>query len=181
MTDQPFVPIVREPELPRLTAAGAAVRAEMDRLTAAGVDRADLVAGLYAARALTADDDHGREHGVVVQADGLLWAELTDLVGLARSGARPGPARRDRHLAPGLPGLPRRAGRRPDPDPPPLPHRRPLTGSCGFPSVRDTQSHELGPPRPTECPAGVSSHVPCTMIRAPGFRLARGRWGRRTS
>lgn len=88
VTDQPFVPIVREPDLPRLTAAGAAVRAEMDRLTAAGVDRADvdradLVAGLFAARALVADDDHGRGHGVVVQADGLLWAELEDLVGLA--------------------------------------------------------------------------------------------------
>lgn len=83
MTDQPFVPIVREPDLPRLTAAGTAVRAEMDRLTAAGVDRADLVAGLYAARALLADDDHGRGHGMVVQADGLRWAELEDLVGLA--------------------------------------------------------------------------------------------------
>jgi len=88
VTDQPFVPIVREPDLPRLTAAGAAVRAEMDRLTAAGVDRADLdradlVAGLFAARALVADDDHGRGHGVVVQADGLRWAELEDLVGLA--------------------------------------------------------------------------------------------------
>jgi hypothetical protein len=92
VTDQPFVPIVREPDLPRVTAAGTAVRAEMDRLTAAGVDRADradLVAGLYAARALVADDDHGREHGVVVQADGLLWAELEDLVELtAQSGCQ---------------------------------------------------------------------------------------------
>lgn len=85
MTDQPFVPIVREPDLPRLTAAGGAIRAEMDRLAAAGVDRADLVAGLFAARALVADDDHGRGHGMVVQADGLRWSELEDLVGLARS------------------------------------------------------------------------------------------------
>ncbi len=83
MTDQPFVPIVREPDLPRLTAAGAAVRAEMARLSAAGVDRADLVAGLYAARAVVADDNHGRGHGLVVQADGLHWDELEDLVGLA--------------------------------------------------------------------------------------------------
>jgi hypothetical protein len=83
VTDQPFVPIVREPDLPRLTAAGAAIRAEMDRLSAAGVDRADLVAGLYAARALVADDDHGRGHGLVVQADGLRWGELEDLVELA--------------------------------------------------------------------------------------------------
>jgi hypothetical protein len=83
VTDQPFVPIVREPDLPRLTAAGAAIRAEMDRLTAVGVGRADLAAGIYAARALVADDDHGRGHGVVVQADGLLWVELEDLVGLA--------------------------------------------------------------------------------------------------
>jgi len=83
VTDQPFVPIVREPDLPRLTAASGAILAEMQRLAAAGVDRADLVAGLYAARALVADDDHGRGHGMVVQADGLRWGELEDLVGLA--------------------------------------------------------------------------------------------------
>jgi hypothetical protein len=83
VTDQPFVPIVREPDLPRLTAAGAAVRVELDRLSAAGVDRADVVAGLYAARAVVADDQHGREHGLVVQADRLRWDELEDLVGLA--------------------------------------------------------------------------------------------------
>jgi hypothetical protein len=83
VTDQPFVPIVREPDLPRLTAASGAILAEMQRLAAAGVDRADLVAGLYAARALVADDDHGRGRGMVVQADGLRWGELEDLVGLA--------------------------------------------------------------------------------------------------
>jgi hypothetical protein len=92
VTEQPFVPIVREPDLPRLTAAGGAVRAEIDRLAAAGlVDRADLAAGLYAARALVADDKHGRAHGLVVQADGLRWSELEDLVGLA--GAELDPAR----------------------------------------------------------------------------------------
>ena len=83
MTDQPFVPIVREPDLPRLTAAGAAVLTEMERLTAAGVDRADLVAGLFATRALVADDQHGRNPGIVVQADTLRWDELEDLAGLA--------------------------------------------------------------------------------------------------
>lgn len=89
MTEKPFVPIVREPDLPRLAAAGRAVEAEMRRLRDMVADRPDLLAWLYAGRALVADDDHGRRHGVVVQADGLLWAELEDLADLAEPALDP--------------------------------------------------------------------------------------------
>lgn len=78
----PFIPIVREPELPRLAAAGAAIEAEIPKLRDLPPARTDVFAGIYAARALVADDDHGREHGIVVQADGLIWAELDDLARL---------------------------------------------------------------------------------------------------
>jgi hypothetical protein len=79
----PFVPIVREPELPRVSAAARALAPDLEGLRAAVGDRTDLLAGLYASRALAADDEHGREHGLVVQADALLWPELTDLAWLA--------------------------------------------------------------------------------------------------
>jgi hypothetical protein len=77
-----FIPIVREPDLPRLAAAGRAIEAEAPRLAGLPPDRIDVVAAIYAERALVADDDHGRAHGLVVQADGLLWAELDDLARL---------------------------------------------------------------------------------------------------
>ena len=79
MTEQPFIPIVREPDLPRLTAARRAIEAEIPRLRALPHVRDDILATLYAGRALVADDEHGRQHGFVVQADGLLWPELDDL------------------------------------------------------------------------------------------------------
>jgi len=81
--EPPYVPIVREPDLPRMAAAARAIEAELERLRAVVADRPDLLAGLYAGRALAADDDHGRRHGLVVQADGLRWVELQDLVRLA--------------------------------------------------------------------------------------------------
>ncbi len=96
MTEQPFIPIVREPELPRLAAAGRAVEAEIPRLRGLPPDRTDVVSSIYAARALVADDDHGRAHGLVVQADGLLWAELDDLARLAEPVLDP-----RRHAGPG--------------------------------------------------------------------------------
>ena len=96
MTEQEFIPIVREPELPRLAAAGRAVEAEMPRLRALPADRTDVFAAIYAARALVADDEHGRTHGLVVQADGLIWAELDDLARLADPVLDPG-----RHAGPG--------------------------------------------------------------------------------
>lgn len=82
----PYVPIVREPELPRVSAAARALEPELESLRAAVGDRTDLLAGLYASRALAADDDHGRVHGLVVQADALLWPELADLAWLAEPG-----------------------------------------------------------------------------------------------
>lgn len=96
MTDQPFIPIVREPDLPRLAAAGRAVEAEIPRLRQVPPDRTDVVSSIYAARALAADDDHGRAHGLVVQADGLLWVELDDLARLAEPVLDP-----SRHAGPG--------------------------------------------------------------------------------
>jgi hypothetical protein len=79
----PYVPIVREPELPRVAAAARALTPELERLRSAVGDRTDLLATLYASRALAADDEHGRVHGLVIQADGLLWPELSDLARLA--------------------------------------------------------------------------------------------------
>lgn len=96
VTEQPFIPIVREPELPRLAAARRAIEAEIPRLRSLPHVRDDLVAALYAGRALVADDEHGRQHGVVIQADGLLWAELDDLATLVEPLLDP-----RRHAGPG--------------------------------------------------------------------------------
>jgi hypothetical protein len=93
---EPYVPIVREPELPRLAAAARAIEAELERLREVAVDRPDLLAGLYAGRALVADDEHGRRHGLVIQADGMLWAELEELARLAAPALDPA-----RHAGPG--------------------------------------------------------------------------------
>ena len=38
---------------------------------------------MLASRALNADDDHGREHGLVIQADDIRWPELLVLAELA--------------------------------------------------------------------------------------------------
>ncbi len=44
MTDQPFVPIVREPDLSRLAAARRAIEAEMPKLRALPHVRDDILA-----------------------------------------------------------------------------------------------------------------------------------------
>jgi hypothetical protein len=84
------VPIVREPELPRIAAATRAVLAEFERLRRLAGHRSDILARLFAARALAADDEHGTAHGLVVQADELRWAELDQLVRLAEAQLEPG-------------------------------------------------------------------------------------------
>jgi hypothetical protein len=90
-----YTPIVREPELQRVTAAARAVLAELERLRDIIGHRPTLLAHLLAGRALVADDEHGRRHGVVGQADGLHWSELDRLAGAAESavdaGAHAGP------------------------------------------------------------------------------------------
>ncbi len=98
MTDPkpPYVPIVREPDLPRMAAAARAIETEVERLRSVTAGRPDLLAGLYAGRALVADDEHGRIHGLVVQADGLRWIELEDLARLAEPALDPA-----RHAGPG--------------------------------------------------------------------------------
>jgi hypothetical protein len=96
VTEQPFIPIVREPELPRLAAARRAIEAEIPRLRSLPHVRDDILAVLYAGRALVADDEHGRQHGLVIQADGLLWAELDDLATLVEPILDP-----RRHAGPG--------------------------------------------------------------------------------
>lgn len=74
--------IVREPELPRVTAAARAIAAELLRPRPSGMWTPEFLAPAFAGRALSADDDHGRRHGVVVQADDLRWAELDALAEL---------------------------------------------------------------------------------------------------
>ena len=76
------VKIVREPDLPRIAAAARAVLAEMTRPRPSGQWTDEFLAPAFAGRAIAADDDHGREHGMVTQADGLRWDELDALADL---------------------------------------------------------------------------------------------------
>jgi hypothetical protein len=80
------VRIVREPDLPRITAAARAIVAEMIRPQPSGMWTPEFLAPSFASRALAADDDHGRGHGVVVQADGLSWDEVDALAELTLPG-----------------------------------------------------------------------------------------------
>lgn len=68
--------IVREPDLPRVAAATRAALAELRRARPAGQWAVGQLAPVLAGEVIAADDDHGREHGLVVQADGLRWPEL---------------------------------------------------------------------------------------------------------
>jgi hypothetical protein len=83
VTEQPFIPIVREPDLRRLAAARRAIEDEIPRLRDLPHVRDDILAALYGRRAVVADDEHGRQHGLVIQADALLWVELDDLARIA--------------------------------------------------------------------------------------------------
>jgi hypothetical protein len=81
-----------------LAVASAAVLAEFDRVRELVGDRPELLAYLYGAAAVRADDDRGRDAGLVVQADELRWAELEELLRLvepevAADGHPDGPAR----------------------------------------------------------------------------------------
>jgi hypothetical protein len=96
VTDRPFIPIVREPDLARIAAAQRAVEAEFARLADLPPGREDIRASLYAGASLVADDEHGRTHGFVVQADTLVWAELDDLARLVEPVLDP-----RRHAGPG--------------------------------------------------------------------------------
>jgi len=80
-----YVRIVREPDLRRLAEATRAVLAEFERLRELVGHRPDVLAHLYAGRAIRADDDHGRARGFVVQADELRWRELDQLVRFAET------------------------------------------------------------------------------------------------
>jgi hypothetical protein len=71
--------IVREPDLPRIAAATRAILGELARPRPAGQWDTQYLAPALASRALNADDDHGREHGLVIQADQLRWPELQAL------------------------------------------------------------------------------------------------------
>jgi hypothetical protein len=78
-----FVPIVREPDVRRLTVASRAVLAEYERVRELVGHRPKMLAYLYGASAVRADDDLGRESGLVVQADELRWDELVELIRVA--------------------------------------------------------------------------------------------------
>jgi hypothetical protein len=71
--------IVREPALPRISAAARAILGEMTRPRPSGEWSDEYLAPVFASRALAADDDHGRGGGLVTQADGLRWDELSAL------------------------------------------------------------------------------------------------------
>jgi hypothetical protein len=79
------VRVVRAPDLPRIGAATRAVLAELTRPRPSGQWGPEYLAPIVAARAIAADDDHGRAHGIVVQADGLRWDELYPLTDLVAS------------------------------------------------------------------------------------------------
>ncbi|MEN3361522.1 MAG: hypothetical protein V7637_5504 [Mycobacteriales bacterium] len=70
----------------RLAAASEAVLADLERLERLVRNRPELLAHLHSRNAILADDDHGRDRGLVVQADELRWSELAELARLA--GAR---------------------------------------------------------------------------------------------
>jgi hypothetical protein len=78
--------IVREPDLPRINAATRAVLAELARPRPSGQWGPEYLTPIVAASAIAAADEHGRAHGIAVQADGLRWDELyalTDLIASA--------------------------------------------------------------------------------------------------
>jgi hypothetical protein len=68
----------------RRLAAAEAVLAEFERLCRLVGDRPELLAHLYAGAAVRADDERGRDAGMVVQADELRWTELQQLLRLAQ-------------------------------------------------------------------------------------------------
>jgi hypothetical protein len=78
--------IVRDPDLPRINAATRAVLAELTRPRPSGQWDPEYLAPILATNAIAADDDHGRAHELVVQADGLRWDQLyalTDVISSA--------------------------------------------------------------------------------------------------
>lgn len=68
--------IVREPDFARIAAATRAILTELTRARPAGQWATEHLGPMLAGEALAADDDHGRAHDRVVQADGLRWPEL---------------------------------------------------------------------------------------------------------
>ena len=77
--------IVRPIDTPRLTAATRGVSQRMgDVLNRAGAQwEPRLLANLYAAAALHADDAHGEEHNLITQHYGIMKSDLVVLVDLA--------------------------------------------------------------------------------------------------
>jgi hypothetical protein len=80
------IQIVREPELPRINAATRAILVELTRLRPAGHWAPEYLAPMIATAAILADDEHGRELGLVVPADQLHWQELYALADLVAPG-----------------------------------------------------------------------------------------------
>jgi hypothetical protein len=89
--------IVRPIDTPRLTAATVGISRKMaEVLNQAGAQwEPRLLANLYAASALGADDAHGEEHDLISQHYGISKSDLVAVLDLA-SGALDG-----RHAAPG--------------------------------------------------------------------------------
>jgi hypothetical protein len=89
--------IVRPIDTPRLTAATVGVSRKMGEvLNQAGAQwEPRLLANLYAAAALEADDAHGEEHDLISQHYGISKSDLVAVLDLASS------ALDGRHAAPG--------------------------------------------------------------------------------
>jgi hypothetical protein len=77
--------IVRPVDTPRLTAATVGVSRKMgDVLNRAGAQwEPRLLANLYAAAALEADDAHGAEHDLITQHHGITCTDLSAVLQLA--------------------------------------------------------------------------------------------------
>lgn len=95
MPDRPT--IVRPIDTPRLNAAGRGVSTKMGEvLNHANADwNPQLLAGLYAAAALEADDAHAAERGLITQHHGIARGDLTAALDLAQQ------ALDGQHAAPG--------------------------------------------------------------------------------
>jgi hypothetical protein len=89
--------IVRPIDTPRLTAATVGISRKMgDVLNRAGAQwEPRLLASLYAAAALEADDAHGEEHDLISQHYGISKSDLIAVIDLAESAVDPG------HASPG--------------------------------------------------------------------------------
>lgn len=87
----------RETEAERIRAVSQGVEQQRARVIDQLGNQAtpQMIARIYARAAVAADDTHGRQHGLITQADHLRWDDLSDrrtlLAGFANPTAHGGP------------------------------------------------------------------------------------------